>query len=89
MRHSGSRRRHGHGHVVEEPGIIRKPLLLQLLPLPRLVILEPVKDVLALGAPELPQPRRDLLDLLRSRSTYPLLVQPFEDRNLLLGGVPP
>lgn len=53
-----------------------------------LVVLEPVEHILALGRAQLPQPPRDLLDLLRGGRADALIVQRLQDRYLLPRRVP-
>lgn len=74
---------------METPTEEGQALLLLFLPLPRLVILEPVKHVLPFNVPVRLQPGSDLLYLLRRRRPYPLLVPVLQHGYLFLGRVPP
>lgn len=69
--------------------ISQASLLLLLLPLPRLVILKPIKHILPLNVTISPQPRRYLLYLLRTRSPHSLPIQILQHAYLLLGRIPP
>ena len=63
---------------------------LLLLPLPGLVVLEPVEDVFALDLTVLPESRRDRLDLLCSWGPDPIdVVELPEDPDLVCCGYPP
>lgn len=74
---------------MQEPIKIVHALLLLLLPLPCLVILKPIENVLPFYMPISSKPTCYLLYLLGARRSNPLLVQPLQKAYLLLGGVPP
>lgn len=71
--------------IVESKALL---LLLLLLPLPGLMVLEPVKDIFALDVPIIPKPCSNLLNLFCSWGSQPILVQALEHVYLLLCWVP-
>jgi len=74
--------------VVVVVDVIHGELLL--LPLPGLVVLEPVEDVFALDLTVLPESRGDPLDLLCSWGPDPIdVVELPEDPDLVCCGYPP
>lgn len=64
-------------------------MALLLLPLPRFVVLEPVKHVFAFDFAVFPELRRDLLDLLSVWSSHSASVQHFQYSYLFLRRIPP
>ena len=73
---------------MEKAIVESKSLLLLLLPLPGFMILEPVKDVFALDVAIISEPCSDLLNLLSSWGSQPLLVQALQHVYLLLRWIP-
>ncbi|RWW77329.1 hypothetical protein BHE74_00014509 [Ensete ventricosum] len=82
-------REDGRRATLEEPTEVGEALLLLLLPLPRLVVLKPVEDVLPLDVTVLPQLSGYVLYLVRAGGPDSLLVEAFQYGYLLLGRVPP